>query len=125
MASAKSTNALKAPSNLTVFPRHTDVTLFEPGVSAYENLRLNGDVEIKMADGTTCKGTVRGMQVSPLIELITNHGPRHASVFGQIYSANSLVQTIASEAGVDVLDVTKLYPAVTVMVPMDPPSSPI
>jgi len=118
MATAKPTNTLTAPSTLNALPFGSDVVFFEAGVGAYERLRTNGEVEIKMPDGTSRKGTVRAMTVAPLIDLIVGQGSRHASVLGtgQIYSANSLVQSLTAEAGVDVLDVTKLHTAVTVMV---------
>lgn len=123
MATAK-TNVLTAPAGVKNLPFGNDVTFFEKGVAAYDNLRLNGEVEIKMPDDTVRKAIVRGLQVAPLIDLITSVGARHVSAYGQIYSANGLVQSMTTEAGGEVLDVTKLYTAVTVMPQADPSQMP-
>lgn len=124
MAAAKPTNTLTAPSTMTSVPVGTDVAFFEPGISAYERLRLNGDVEIKLANGDVRKGTVRAMQVGPLIDLIVTYGSRHALSYGQTYSANGLVQSMTEAAGGEVVDVTKLYTVVMVQVQMEPSQMP-
>lgn len=124
MAVAKSTTpTLTAPASTTGLPSGADIAFFEKGIDAYERLRLNGDVEIKMPDGSVQKGTVRSVQVGPLIDLLQSYGHQHVSVYGtgRMYTANSLIQALTAEAGVDVLDVTKLYTAIMVLIPMQSP----
>ncbi|PZP71752.1 hypothetical protein [Methylorubrum populi] len=123
MATAK-TPTLTAPAGVTNLPYGGEVAFFERGVDAYERLRLNGEVEIKMPDGSTRKGTVRGTQVAPLIDLIMSYGSRHVSFYNSVYSANGLIQTMTDVAPEAVLDVTKLYTAVLVAPQMDPAQMP-
>lgn len=121
MASTKKTNQLKVPG-VTSLPQGQSFYVYEAGVSAYEKFRPNGDIELVLDDGTVVTGKVASIQVGPLIDLLVGTGPQAAIMVARVYSPLALVQSLSDQAEGAVIDVTKLYAAVAVQVPIQSPS---
>lgn len=123
MAKTTTIPAIKVPG-LPALPQGNQITVFARGADPYEATRLNGSVDLVLDDGTKVTATVVNKKVGPLIDLIGQDGPNNVYTFGRIYSAVSLIQALTDAAPEDVLDVTKLYTAVTVSTPMQVPAMP-
>lgn len=96
--------------------------VFTPGIENYEKVRLNQEIELKLDSGVVRKGTVQGKNVAPLIDLIVANGSQSMQAAGRVYSASSLVQVLTDQVPEDVLDVTKLYTAIQVVVQPEAPT---
>ncbi len=118
----KSTPTLAVPG-LKALPQAAAFVVYEKGTDAYDRLRVNGDVELQLDDESTTAATVVGVQVGPLIDLLVGTGPQAAQAIGRLYSPLGLVQALTDLGGGDVLDVTKLYTAVSVRIPLPAPSA--
>lgn len=90
--------------------------VFLAGIDFYDKVRLSQEIELKLDDGTVRKATVQSKTVAPLIDLIVANGSQAVQAIGRSYSASSLVQLLTDQVPEDVLDVTKLYTAVQVIV---------
>lgn len=117
--------AKTAPTPVTItipgrgvsLPPGGQVSLLQKGTAIYEAARINGDVTIK-TDTATVTASVQAFQVGALIDLLPNYGPQSVHTYGRPYSALGLIQALTDASDDDVLDVTKLYTAVVVTVPM-------
>lgn len=121
MASKSTTPTFTLPSGVNQVPYGAEVMFFEKGVDAYEQFRLGSEIEVKTAEGTVYKSTVRSTQVSSLIELIVGNGHRHILTYGQLYTAGHLVRLLTEQSGESVIDVSKLYTGVLVQFQMPSP----
>lgn len=119
---ATKTASLKVPG-LTALPTNTPFLVYEKGSAFFEANRVGAEIDLVLDDGSKKKGTIKNMQVDPLINMINGNGvTQYGAMVGQVYSPLVLVQLLTDQAGVEVLDVTKLYTAVTVQVAYEPPA---
>lgn len=125
MATKTSTPATPqiAVPGVSGFPIGTPFFVYQKGVDAYDTMRVNGDVDLKLDNGEVKTGKITAMQVGPLVDLLVNTGPQSALTYGRIYSPLSLVQSLTDQAGVEALDVTRLYTAISVTMPIPQPST--
>ena len=119
MAAKSSTPSFTIPGSGVSLPPGAEVAVFDKGITLFEGLKLNGEIELKLADGTTKKGVVKGLKVDTLVDLLQFFGPQSVYSYGRVYTAVGLIQALTEAAGVEVLDVTKLYTAVVVSIPYD------
>lgn len=106
------------PGAITALPQGAEIAVFEKGIDLYERTKLNGEIELKLADGTTTKGVVRGMKVDTLIDLLPQFGHQSIYTYGRMYSAVNVIHALGEASGGEVVDVTKLHTAVIVSLPM-------
>lgn len=122
---AKTTPAVPVvpvPGKNVAPPLGSPFTVYAEGIDIYGKTRINGDIDLALDDGTTRRATVQGLQVAPLIDLIGNFGQQNVYTYGGIYSPLTLVQALTDASPADVLDVTKLYTALIVTLPMPSPA---
>ncbi|GJE78125.1 hypothetical protein [Methylorubrum suomiense] len=117
MAAKPSLPVITVPGEVPNIPQGAEISVFEKGVELYERLKINREVQLKLADGKTLTGTVKSMKVDSLIDLMHAYGPQSIYGYARTYTATGLVQALTDAAGGDTLDVTKLYTAVVVYLP--------
>lgn len=121
---AAKTPSLKVPG-LTALPTNNPFLVYQKGSAFFEDNRVGAEIDLVLDDGSKKKGTIKNMQVDPLINMINGNGvTQYGAMVGQVHSPLVLVQLLTDQAGVEVLDVTKLYTAVTVQVAYEPPAMP-
>lgn len=105
-------------AGLTGIPVGTPFAVYERGSdTVFDRVRIGGTIELALDDGTTKTANVQALQAAPLIDLIAGSGSQAAHMVGRVYSPLALVQHLTDNAPEDVLDVTKLYTAIVVLVP--------
>jgi hypothetical protein len=119
MAKSTAVPSLKIIGVATL-PQAYPFVVHSEGTDDYAALRINGKVNLELDDGSKVEASVQGLQVGALIDLLGSTGPQSIVTYGRVYSALSLVQALTDASPDDVLDVTKLYTAVTVTVPQAP-----
>lgn len=123
MTKAKTKPSLPVPGAGLKFPASgMPFVVYAQGVGLFEQLRANSTVALALDDGTSRDATVQSVQVGALIDLVASQGPQSVYTAGRVYSALSLVQALTDASPDDVIDVTKLYTAVMVVLPVDAPA---
>lgn len=123
MTTTKTVPALTVPG-VSGLPRGTPFSVYQRGADTFEALRINGPVALHLDDGSAAEATVQALQVGALVDLITNFGPQSVYTAGRIYSPLTLIQALTDAGEGAVLDVTRLYTAVTVLLPVQIPAYP-
>lgn len=86
------------------------------GTDTYEDLRVGRAVTVQNGAKTKrVAAQVVGLKVGALIDLVPEFGAQNLIVYGKPYSNLMAVQSMTDASGEDVLDVTKLYTAVSLV----------
>lgn len=111
---AKSTNvAVTLPGVTNRGASGSAIAAFQKGTDVYEKLETGAPVDITFEGGETITGTVTGLQVGALIDLVAAYGQNNFYTYGDPYSPRALVSRIGQG---EVVDVTKLWTVVQVSV---------
>jgi hypothetical protein len=95
--------------------------VYSAGITITDTARINGEVEIAYDNGQKYVGTIHGMTVAPLIDLICGSSmSTNIYTYGEISTPLTLVQSMTDAGGGEVLDTTEYYTQLLVQMPMPP-----